>query len=357
MSDTLQTLPVAEANRFDTVALQRYLAERAAGFEPGREMQVRQFPGGQSNPTFLVEAADGRRWVLRKKPSGSLLPSAHAIEREYRVISALQGSAVPVAPALCLCEDASVIGTPFYVMGHVAGRILWDPALPGFTPADRAALYDDVNRIVAALHRVDVGAAGLADYGRPGGYLARQITRWTHQYRASQTQPMESMDRLIEWLPAQVPASAASALVHGDLRLDNLIVHPAEPRVLAVLDWELSTLGDPLADLSYHMLPWHLRADEFRGMAGNDLASLGIPDEAEYLRRYCGRVGIEPVDGRTWEVYLIYNLFRLAAILQGIAKRVEDGTAASASARETGARARPIADIAWRRARELAPAG
>lgn len=350
MSDTLDTIPVTDANRFDTESLQRYLRSISENFDGA--LTVCQFRGGQSNPTFLLDAGD-RRWVLRKKPAGALLPSAHAVEREYRVIAALQQSAVPVAPALCLCEDASVIGTPFYVMEHVSGRILWDPALPGFKPSDRTALYDDMNRIVAELHRIDPTAVGLADYGKTGDYLARQIARWTRQYRASETQPLATMDKLIDWLPAQVPATATTTLVHGDLRLDNLIVHPTEPRVLAVLDWELSTLGDPLADLSYNLLPWQLRASEFRGMAGADLDSLGIPSEEAYLRRYEEHLGRAPVPPATWEVYGIYNLFRLAAILQGIAKRVEEGTAANSTARETGAKAVTIAEIAWRRAQRL----
>jgi aminoglycoside phosphotransferase (APT) family kinase protein len=245
-----------------------------------------------------------------------------------------------------------VIGTPFYVMKHVAGRILFDPALPGFTPEERTTLYDDINRIVAALHRIDPADVGLADYGKPSNYLARQIALWTRQYRASETQSIPAMDRLIEWLPGQVPATTETTLVHGDLRLDNLILHATEPRVLAVLDWELSTLGDPLADLSYHTLPWQLRPEDFRGMSGVDLANLGIPSEEAYLRRYEERRGLAPVPSAVWEVYGIYNLFRLAAILQGIAKRVDEGTAANATARETGAKARPIAEIAWSRAQQ-----
>jgi aminoglycoside phosphotransferase (APT) family kinase protein len=349
MSDTLETLPVAEANLFDTDSLHRYLKSVSSDFSG--PLTVRQFRGGQSNPTYLLES-DGRYWVLRKKPAGVLLPSAHAVEREYRVIAALQSTEVPVAPAVCLCEDPAVIGTPFYVMKHVAGRILFDPALPGFTPEERTTLYDDINRIVAALHRIDPADVGLADYGKPSNYLARQIALWTRQYRASETQSIPAMDRLIEWLPGQVPATTETTLVHGDLRLDNLILHATEPRVLAVLDWELSTLGDPLADLSYHTLPWQLRPEDFRGMSGVDLANLGIPSEEAYLRRYEERRGLAPVPSAVWEVYGIYNLFRLAAILQGIAKRVDEGTAANATARETGAKARPIAEIAWSRAQQ-----
>ena len=335
---------------FDTVALERYLAATLDGFRA--PLAVERLAGGQSNPTYRLVGGNGTRYVLRKKPAGQLLPSAHAVEREYRVTAALQGSGVPVPPALHLCEDASVIGTPFYVMAFVEGRVFWDPTLPDLTRTERAALYDDLNRVVARLHRTDPAAVGLADFGKTGDYLARQIARWSRQYRASDTTPQPAMERLIEWLPAQVPATAASSVVHGDLRMDNMIVHPTEPRIVAVLDWELSTLGDPLADLSYHLLPWHLRSEEFRGMAQADLGALGIPGADEYLARYFERSGRPAPPPEVWEVYLIFNLFRLAAILQGIAKRLEEGTAANATARETGAKAGPIAELAWRRAQE-----
>jgi aminoglycoside phosphotransferase (APT) family kinase protein len=340
---------VGRQHGFDTASLHRYLRDQAPRFDG--PLHIERLSGGQSNPTFLLRAGEGR-YVLRKKPGGVLLPSAHAIEREYRVIRALQDTNVPVAPGICLCEDASVIGTPFYVMAFVEGRIFWDPTLPGLEVADRAALYDDINRVIAALHRLEPGAVGLSDYGRSAEYLARQIARWSKQYLASKTVPCEAMDRLLEWLPSRIPASATTSLVHGDLRLDNLIVHPSEPRVVAVLDWELSTLGDPLADFSYHMLTWDLKPDEFRGMAGADLGALGIPSASAYVQRYCERVGRDPLPQPMWDFYLIYNLFRLSAILQGIAKRVDEGTAASASARETGAKAGPIAELAWRWARE-----
>ena len=335
---------------FDTVALERYLAATLDGFRA--PLAVERLAGGQSNPTYRLVGGNGTRYVLRKKPAGQLLPSAHAVEREYRVTAALQGSGVPVPPALHLCEDASVIGTPFYVMAFIEGRVFWDPTLPDLTRTERAALYDDLNRVVARLHRTDPAAVGLADFGKTGDYLARQIARWSRQYRASDTTPQPAMERLIEWLPAQVPATAASSVVHGDLRMDNMIVHPTEPRIVAVLDWELSTLGDPLADLSYHLLPWHLRSEEFRGMAQADLGALGIPGADEYLARYFERSGRPAPPPEVWEVYLIFNLFRLAAILQGIAKRLEEGTAANATARETGAKAGPIAELAWRRAQE-----
>ena len=336
-------VPLQDRNRFDTDALRRHLAAHVESFEG--PLTVEQFKGGQSNPTFLL-STPGKRYVLRKKPGGPLLPSAHAVEREYRVIKALRDTPVPVARTYCLCEDASVIGTPFYVMDHVSGRILWHPTLPGIARADRSAMYDDMNRVVALLHAVDPDTVGLSDYGRRSEYLKRQVARWSRQYQASVTQPLPAMERLIEWLPSRIPAEEGLAIVHGDLRLDNLIFHPSEPRIVAVLDWELSTLGDPLADFAYHMITWHLRPDEFRGMAGADLGVLGIPSAEGYLRRYCQRSGRQPLLPAGWDVYLIYNLFRLAAILQGIAKRVDEGTAASASAHETAAKARPIAELA-----------
>ncbi len=283
-----------------------------------------------------------------------LLPSAHAIEREFRVMSALKDTPVPVPAMHLLCEDESVIGRAFYVMEFVQGRVLWDQSLPGMTNTERGAVYDEMNRVIAELHKVDVQAIGLADYGKPGNYFERQIGRWTKQYQASITEPIEAMDRLIEWLPAHIPAGARDesqvSVVHGDFRLDNLVFHPTEPRVLAVLDWELSTLGHPLADFSYHCMSWHIPHQMSRGIGGLDIAALGIPDEREYVRRYCERTGRGAPEAlmADWNFYLAYNLFRIAAILQGIAKRVVDGTAASAQAREAGAGARPLADMGWR---------
>jgi aminoglycoside phosphotransferase (APT) family kinase protein len=307
-----------------------------------------RFSGGQSNPTYRIRDAAGRDFVLRKKPSGVLLPSAHAVEREYRVLKALQDTDVPVPRVLAYCDDPGVTGTPFYVMEFVEGRIFWDPALPELTPVERAALHDNVNRTVAALHRVDVEAVGLADYGRPGRFMERQIARWTKQYLAAATERIEAMDRLIEWLPAHMPPGDESAVFHGDLRLDNIIFHPVEPRVLALLDWELSTIGHPLADFAYHMLPWHLTAQQFRGMADKPLAALGIPSENEYLRSYCLRVGRRDVEPTEWSFYVVYAMFRLAAILQGILKRSLVGTASHANARETGMKAGGIAAVAWK---------
>ena len=339
--------------------LAEWLSAQVPGFTG--PVALERFAGGQSNPTYQLTDARGMRYVLRKKPDGVLLPSAHAVEREYRVIAALQGSGVPVASALGLCEDAGVIGTPFYVMGFVEGRILWDPALPGLERAERAPLYEAMNETVAALHRVDPAAVGLADYGRPAEFFTRQIGRWTRQYQAcmagASLEPIPAMDRLIDWLPAHVPPGEETRLFHGDLRLDNMIFHPTEPRVLAVLDWELSTLGHPLADFAYHALPWRLTAQQFRGMAGQDLAALGIPGEQAYLQAYCRRVGRGPLDPAHWEFYLAYSMFRLAAILQGIARRARDGTASSSQARETGALARPVAETAWRQVEAHFPRG
>jgi aminoglycoside phosphotransferase (APT) family kinase protein len=281
-----------------------------------------------------------------------LLPSAHAVEREYRVITALQDSGVPVPLSHCLCEDSRVIGTPFYIMDHVPGRVLWDPRLPGMTSAERGAIYDDINRVIATLHGLDLKALSLEGFGRHENHLQRQIARWSQQYSASVTVSQPAMDRLIDWLPAHIPPGESTSVVHGDLRIDNMIFHATEPRVVAVLDWELSTLGDPLVDFSYHMLTWELRKEQFRGMAGTDLASLGIPDQQTYLKLYAHRTGRASIDPELWEFYMVFNLFRLAAILQGIAKRAEEGTASNPTAAETGRCAGPIAELAWRRARE-----
>jgi len=350
------TMAVQERHRFDTSALARYLRDHVPGFRG--PLRVEQFRGGQSNPTFLLitPEADHASYVLRRKPPGKLLPSAHAVEREHRVMRALHGSAVPVPETFCLCEDDAVIGTAFYVMQHVPGRILWDPALPGMTPHERAAIFDSMNATIAALHTVDDVALGLADYGKPGNFFARQIGRWTAQYRASLTEPgerIESMERLIEWLPAHIPASDATALVHGDYRLDNLVFHATEPRVVAVLDWELSTLGHPMADFAYHAMAWLMPAGEMRGLAGLDLPALGIPGDQDYLARYCERTcertGAAPPSAIEWEFYIAYNLFRGAAISQGILKRALDGSAASAYALDAGRKARAVADAAWQR--------
>jgi aminoglycoside phosphotransferase (APT) family kinase protein len=343
------TMPVTTAHRFDVPALERYLREHVEGFAGA--LAVEQFKGGQSNPTFLLAAGDAR-YVMRRKPPGKLLPSAHAVDREYRVMKALAGTGVPVPRVRCLCEDDGVIGTTFYVMDFVPGRIFWDASLPGLSPAERGAIFDEMNRVLAALHLVDPAAVGLGDYGKPGNYFARQIDRWTKQYRASATEPIEAMDRLIEWLPRNVPAGDEASVVHGDYRLDNMIFHPTEPRVLGVLDWELSTLGHPLADFSYHLMTWRVSPGEFRGLAGCDLAALGIPSEAEYVAAYCRRTGRGPIGEGELRFCMAYNMFRLAGILQGVMARALQGNASSEKAIEAGRRARPVAEAGWRQVEE-----
>jgi len=332
----------------DTSRLERWLDNHVPGYRgPAR---LTPFAGGQSNPTFRLDAASGR-YVLRRKPMGALLASAHAVEREFRVLRALAGTAVPVPHAHVLCEDDAVIGSAFYVMDHVEGRTLHDATLPGMTPAERGALYASMNETIAALHGIDPAAVGLGDFGRPGHYLARQVARWTKQYRASETTPIAAMDALIDWLAHHIPPHEATAIVHGDFRLDNLLLHPTEPRVVAVLDWELSTLGHPLADFACHVMAWRLAPDLFRGVAGADLAALGIPDEAAYVAAYCRRTGQPaPPD---WDAYMVFAMFRIAAIMQGVMKRALDGTAASREALDVGARARPVAELAWELARRL----
>ena len=332
----------------DAAALAAYLRGRIEDFSG--ELAIEQFQGGQSNPTYRITAGD-RRYVLRRKPSGALLPSAHAVDREFRVMAALAGTDVPVAKPYALCEDASVIGTAFYVMEHVEGRILWDPLLPGMTAEARAAHYDELNRVIAALHRVDCAAVELADYGKPGNYVERQIARWSRQYAASGAERIPAMDRLIEWLPQRVPKGDETALVHGDFRLDNVIFHPTEPRVLAVLDWELSTLGHPLSDFAYHAMAWRLAPHQFRGLKGCAFGALGIPTEEEYVAAYCRRTGRDAI--ADWEVYLIFNLFRIAAILHGVLSRALLGNAASGNAADTGRRALGLADLAWDMAQRL----
>ncbi|HMT82583.1 MAG TPA: phosphotransferase [Ottowia sp.] len=346
------TRPVSGAHAFDTAALGAWMTQHVEDF--AGPLGVEMFKGGQSNPTYKL-ITPGRTYVMRAKPGpvAKLLPSAHAIEREFAVMRGLAGTDVPVARMHALCEDESVIGRAFYIMEYVEGRVLWDQTLPGMTPAERGAIYDEMNRVIAALHKVDYAARGLAGYGKPGNYFERQIGRWSKQYQASVTQPITEMDRLIDWLPAHIPASARdeglTSIVHGDYRLDNVIFHPSEPRILAVLDWELSTLGHPLADFSYHCMAWHIPPGTFRGIGGVDLASLGIPSEQDYIHRYCERTGFATPEqlAPDWNFYLAYNMFRIAAILQGIAKRVEAGTASSAQARASGAGARPMAELAW----------
>jgi aminoglycoside phosphotransferase (APT) family kinase protein len=344
--EMMGTKPVSERQRFDVEALGAYLRAHIPGFPEG-EVSAEQFKGGQSNPTFKLSAG-GQSFVLRTKPgpAAKLLPSAHAIDREFKVMDALNKAGFPAPRQFLLCNDESVIGRAFFVMEFIEGRVLWDQSLPGMTPPERAAIYDELNRVIAQLHTIDYAAIGLADYGKPGNYFARQIERWTRQYQASATETIEAMDKLIEWLPQNIPAGEATSIVHGDFRLDNMIFHPTEPRILAVLDWELSTLGHPLADFSYHCMSWHIAPGQFRGIAGLDLEALGIPSQEQYIATYCARTGatIRPED---FNFYLAYNMFRLAGIMQGIMKRYVDGTASSAQALQNGKAARPMAELGW----------
>ena len=350
------TKPVASSHAFDVVALQAHLSAYMPGF--AGPLTVEQFKGGQSNPTYKL-LTPACAYVMRTKPgpAAKLLPSAHAVEREFRVMRGLANTDVPLAKMHLLCEDEAVIGRAFYVMEFMDGRVLWDQSLPGLTPLQRSAIYDEMNRVMAALHNVDVGAVGLSDYGKPGNYFDRQIGRWSRQYLASITEPINEMNQLIAWLPSHVPATAKEtggdgarvSVVHGDYRLDNLVFHRDEPRIIAVLDWELSTLGHPLADFSYHCMAWHIPPGTFRGIGGLDHAALGIPSERDYVQRYCERTHRPDAQALMvdWNFYLAYNLFRLASITQGIAKRVVDGTAASEQARATGASTRRLAEMAW----------
>ncbi len=336
---------VTGRHAFDVERLAAHLQKHLPDFRG--PVEVQQFQGGQSNPTYLVSTPTAK-YVMRSKPgpAAKLLPSAHAIEREFHVMRALAAQGIPVPWTLLLVEDESVIGRAFYLMQHVEGRIFWDQSLPDLARNERAAIYDEMNRVIAQLHTVDVERAGLADYGKAGNYFERQIGRWSKQYRASETETVESMDRLIEWLPAHIPPGDETTVVHGDYRMDNLIFHPTEPRIIAILDWELSTLGHPLADFSYHCMSWHIPPGAFRGIAGLDHAELGIPAEPDYIRRYIERTRRPAISH--WNFYLAYNLFRLAAILQGVYKRATEGIASSDNALQSGRNARTLAELGWR---------
>ena len=351
------TRDVADTLRFDAAALEAYLTEHLPGARG--PLTVRQFKGGQSNPTYLLETP-GRRLVLRRKPPGKLLPSAHAVDREYRVLEALARQGFPVATPRHYCADESVIGTPFYLMDFVEGRVFWEPGMPDSDAAERAAVYDAMNATLARLHSFEPAAIGLGDFGRGENYVARQVDRWSKQYRASQTEEIAAMEHLIAWLPAHLPPPAPVRLVHGDYRLDNLIVAPTLPSpasgggkgrglVLAVLDWELSTLGDPLADFAYHLMQWDMPPSEtgygVGTLVGLDLAALGLPSRAAYVDAYVVRTGLDPRPHLA--VYLGYNFFRLAAILQGIVGRVRDGTASNAAAAQNEGRVAPLAQFAY----------
>ncbi|MET3119222.1 aminoglycoside phosphotransferase (APT) family kinase protein [Undibacterium sp. GrIS 1.8] len=346
------TMPVADRQKFDVATLADYMRQHVEGFDAKAAdgMTVEQFKGGQSNPTFKITAGNqpSQRYVMRAKPGpvAKLLPSAHAIEREFKVMNALNKAGFPAAKQYALCTDEDVIGRAFYIMEFVDGRVLWDQSLPGMTPSQRAEIYDEMNRVISQLHTIDYAAIGLADYGRPGNYFARQIDRWTKQYKASETEKIEAMDNLIAWLPNNIPPGDDTSIVHGDYRLDNMMFHKTEPRILAVLDWELSTLGHPLADFSYHCMSWHVTAGQFRGIKGLDHQALGIPSEQEYIAKYCERTG-KTIRQEDFSFYLAYNMFRMAGILQGIMKRYVDGTASSAQAKKSGEAARPMAELGW----------
>ena len=334
--------PVEARHRFDEAALDGWMQAHVDGY--AGPLRVFQFKGGQSNPTYRLETP-GQAYVLRRKPFGPLLPSAHAVDREFRLIAALNTVNFAVPHAYALCEDPSVIGAVFYVMEAVDGAIHWDGALPGLATEARRKIYEAMIATLAELHRVDYAAIGLGDYGRPGNYFARQVERWTRQYRASETQPIEAAEKLMEWLPRTVPEQAGTSIVHGDYRLDNMIMAPSGDRVAAVLDWELSTLGDPLADFSYTLMNWEMPHDGRSGLGGLDLPALGIPSRDEAVALYCRLTGREGVPALDW--YFAYNLFRLVGILQGIGGRVRDGTAASPRAAEMAARAPRLAEAAW----------
>ncbi len=336
------TKPVADALKFDQAALDAWMAENVDGY--AGPLTVEQFKGGQSNPTYKL-VTPGRQYVLRRKPPGKLLPSAHAVDREFRVMNALGHKGFPAPTMHGLCEDDGVIGTAFYVMDFVEGRIFWDPYLPDLEPAERAAIYDASNATLAQLHSIDYEAAGLGNYGKPGNYFDRQIGRWTKQYKAAETDPIVAMDRLIEWLPANAPEQERTSVVHGDYRLDNMIFHPTEPKVIAVLDWELSTLGDPLADFTYQLMQWRTPKDIRSGFLGVDLTAMGIPTEDEYVAAYCKRTGREGIP--KLDFYFAYNIFRLAGIAQGVYARSQQGNASNERAKELGALVAPMAEYAW----------
>ncbi|MDH7637738.1 phosphotransferase family protein [Sphingomonas oryzagri] len=340
------TTAVRKGFHFDEPRLAEWMRAHVPGFSG--PLTVEQFKGGQSNPTYRL-VTPGKSYVLRRKPPGPLLKGAHAIEREARVLDALERTGYPVAHVHALCTDEAIIGTWFYIMDMVEGRVFWDAALPDVPDADRPAYFDAMNEAIARLHSLDYAAIGLADYGRPGNYFARQIGRWTAQYLDDAEAGRDpAMDRLVEWLPANIPAGDETSIVHGDFRIDNLIFHPHEPRILAVLDWELSTLGHPLADFAYHAMMYHMPPHIVAGLAGADLASLNLPSEAAYVAAYCARTGRAGIPD--YRFYMAFNFFRLAAIFHGIRGRVIRGTAASAQAAERARVFPELAGIAWRQA-------
>ena len=339
------TRDVLDAHQFDPEPLQEYMLSHVQGFKG--PLTVRQFRGGQSNPTYLLESPSGK-YVLRRKPPGNLLQSAHAVDREFRVISALYAADFPVPRPYVLCEDEEIVGTMFFVMEFVEGRIFWELDLPDADPSERKAIYAHANQTIANLHNYDYAHIGLAEFGKPGNYFARQISRWSKQYAASETSEIPAMNALIEWLPGNIPEDESAAVVHGDYRLDNMIVHPTEPRIIAVLDWELSTIGHPLGDFTYHLMAWQMPEIGIgsTGLLGKDLAALGIPSEEEYVAAYCAKTGRDNGIANR-DFYSAYNFFRIGAILQGIAGRVRDGTAASIHAERAGNAVAPLAALGW----------
>ena len=331
-----------EQKLVDEQRLADYLEEHLEGFHG--PLSAEKFPGGQSNPTFRIDAASGV-YVLRRKPPGKLLKSAHAVDREYRVISSLPNSDVPVARAYHLCTDEAVIGSMFYLMEYMDGRIFWDPALPELDPAERGAVYEEMGRVLAHIHAIDPGAHDLADFGKPGNYFERQFDRWSGQYRASETEAVADMETLMSWLAENMPPDDGRvALVHGDFRLDNLIFDPVEATIIAVVDWELSTLGHPLADLAYQCMQWHFpNTGRLRGLADVDIGKLGIPDEKTYVAAYLEQTGMPAVEN--WSFYLAFCFFRLAAIVQGVKKRALDGNASSQAALQMGELVYPLSAL------------
>ncbi|QNM83173.1 phosphotransferase family protein [Sphingomonas sabuli] len=343
------TKPVSDRLRFDEAALEAWLADHVADF--AGPIAVTQFKGGQSNPTYRIDAASGA-YVLRRKPPGKLLPGAHAVDREYRVLAALGAQGFPVTRVHALCEDDGVIGTPFYLMDLVEGRIFWEAALPGLSRAERVAAFDSMNDTIARLHSYDPAAIGLGDYGKPTGFVERQVARWSRQYAGdTDAGRVEDMDRLVDWLGKHLPPdSGRSSVAHGDFRCDNMIFDAQAPHVRAVLDWELSTLGDPASDFTYHLLMYRMPSDLFAGLAGMDLDELGIPHEEQYVTAYCRRTGRSELPHKDY--LIVFNLFRLAAILHGIRGRIARGTASSAHAVETAAKLEPLARLAWTEAQK-----
>ncbi len=337
-----------DGHSLDAARLSTWLEANVPGFRG--PLSIDRFKGGQSNPTYLLSAPSGD-CVLRRKPLGDVLPTAHAVDREFRVLQAVEGTGVPVPHVHALCADDSVIGSMFYAMDRVPGRVFWDPRLEELSKRERGAIFDSMNETIARIHALDPVAIGLGNYGRHGGYVERQVRRWSKQYRASETGPNPAMEALMNWLPEHMPVEGETRLVHGDYRLDNLLIHPVEPRVVAVLDWELSTLGDPTADFAYHMMSWRLAPELFRGLAGVDFAAAGIPDEESYLQAYLARTGRARPDN--WGFHMVLSLFRIAAILQGIARRAIDGTASNPDAAVVGAKAVPISQLAWRIAENI----